>query len=98
MAKSERYQLDKDRQGVTWDLLMYIPTVAGLAIGASIFWYQPNHALAYLVYFLACFFFYQGIHRVLAKVLRTAEVRRSIGFGRNILVPVMTIPIAKQLP
>jgi hypothetical protein len=69
MAKSERYQLDKDSKGVAWDLIMYIPTVAGLSIGASIFWYQPNHALAYLLFFLACFFFYQGLHRVLARLI-----------------------------
>lgn len=69
MAKSERYQLDKDSKGVAWDLMMYIPTVAGLSTGAAIFWYQPNHALAYLLFFLACFFFYQGLHRVLARLM-----------------------------
>jgi len=69
MAKSERYQLAQDRKGVTWDLLMYIPTVSGLAIGAAFFWYQPNHALAYLLFFLACFFFYQGIHRALGRLM-----------------------------
>jgi len=69
MAKSERYQLDKDNKGVAWDLMMYIPTVAGLSTGAAIFWYQPNHALAYLLFFLACFFFYQGLHRVLARLI-----------------------------
>lgn len=69
MAKSERYQLAQDRKGVTWDLLMYFPTVTGLAMGASIFWYQPNHALAYLLFFLACFFFYQGLHRILGRLI-----------------------------
>ncbi|NOZ54395.1 MAG: hypothetical protein GXP08_14895 [Gammaproteobacteria bacterium] len=69
MAKSERYQLAQDRKGVTWDLLMYIPTVSGLAIGASLFWYKPNHALAYLLFFLACFFLYQGVHRVLGRLM-----------------------------
>lgn len=87
MAKSERYQLDKDRKGVTWDLLMYIPTVSGLAIGASIFWYQPNHALAYLLFFLACFFFYQGLHRVLARLilLPSAPVSLDVNKQRVIL-------------
>lgn len=69
MAKSERFVLMQDRKGVVWDLLMYIPTVSGLAVGAFIFWYQPNHALAYLLFFLACFFFYQGLHRVLGRLM-----------------------------
>ena len=69
MAKSERYQLVQDKKGITWDLLMYIPTVSGLGVGAFIFWYQPNHALAYLLFFLACFFFYQGLHRVLGRLM-----------------------------
>ena len=69
MAKSDRYQLMQDRKGVTWDLLMYIPTVSGLGIGAFAFWYQPNHALAYLLFFLACFFFYQGLHRILGRLM-----------------------------
>lgn len=69
MAKSERFVLMQDRKGVAWDLLMYIPTVSGLGIGAFIFWYQPNHALAYLLFFLACFFFYQGLHRVLGRLM-----------------------------
>ena len=60
MAKSEQYILHQDKGGVVWDLIMYIPTVGGLAVGAFIFWYQPNHNLAYLLSFLACFFFYQG--------------------------------------
>ena len=69
MAKSERYQLSADKHGVIWDLLMYVPTVGGLAIGAFIFWYKPNHALAYLLLFLACFFFYQALHRVLGRMM-----------------------------
>ncbi|MCG6968539.1 MAG: hypothetical protein LJE85_02120 [Gammaproteobacteria bacterium] len=69
MAKSERYELTPDKQGVVWDLLMYVPTVGGLAVGAFIFWYKPNHALAYLLLFLACFFFYQAVHRVLGRLV-----------------------------
>ena len=69
MAKSEQYNLHKDKTGVMWDLLMYIPTVGGLGIGAFIFWYKPNHGLAYLLFFLSCFFFYQGVHRVLERLI-----------------------------
>lgn len=69
MAKSERYQLSSDSQGVMWDLLMYVPTVTGLAVGAFIFWYKPNHGLAYLLLFLACFFLYQGVHRIMGRLV-----------------------------
>lgn len=69
MAKSERYQLIQDKKGVLWDVLMYIPTVSGLCIGAFVFWFQPNHALAYVLLFAGCFFFYQGLHRILARLM-----------------------------
>lgn len=69
MAKSEVYQLSPDRKGITLDILLYVPTVSGLGIGASVFWYGQNHGLAYLLFFLACFFFYQGLHRVLGRLM-----------------------------
>lgn len=69
MAKSENFQLQQDRRGVTWDALMYIPTVAGLGTGAFLFWYDQNQGLAYLLFFLSCFFFYQGVHRILGRLM-----------------------------
>jgi hypothetical protein len=69
VAKSEVYELEQDRKGISWDILMYVPTVSGLGIGASMFWYDQNQGLAYLLFFLACFFFYQGIHRVLGRLM-----------------------------
>ncbi|WP_455198819.1 hypothetical protein [Kaarinaea lacus] len=69
MAKSEIFELGQDRKGITWDILMYVPTVSGLGIGASMFWYDQNQSLAYLLFFLACFFFYQGLHRVLGRLM-----------------------------
>ena len=69
MAKSEVFKLSPDRKGVIWDAMMYVPTVAGLGTGAAIFWYDKNQGLAYLLFFLACFFFYQGVHRVLGRML-----------------------------
>ena len=61
--------MSQDRKGVTWDVLMYVPTVIGLGTGALMFWYDKNQGLAYLLFFLACFFFYQGVHRVLGRML-----------------------------
>ncbi len=69
MAKSEVFELKPDRKGVTWDGLMYVPMVIGLGIGAFLFWYDQNQGLSYLLFFLACFFFYQGVHRVLGRLM-----------------------------
>ncbi len=69
VAKPEVHVLKQDSKGITWDVIMYIPTVSGLGIGAFMFWYDQNQNLAYLLFFLACFFFYQGIHRVLGRLM-----------------------------
>ena len=69
MAKTEEYRLVKDKNGVIWDALLYVPMVTGLALGAAIFWHQSNQGLAYLLFFLACFFFYQGLHRILGRLI-----------------------------
>ena len=84
MANQEHYILVQDTRGMIWDLLMYVPTVAGLGVGAVVFWYRPNHALAYLLFFLACFFFYQGLHRVLGRLalLPTAPVALDVSKRR----------------
>jgi len=68
VAKSELFELSQDRKGVTWDVLMYVPTVTGLGIGALMFWYDGNQGLSYLLFFLSCFFFYQGVHRALGRM------------------------------
>jgi len=80
MAKSEVFALSRDRTGIIWDVMMYIPTVAGLGIAASIFWHGTNQGLAYLLFFLACFFFYPGLHRILGRlmVLPTSAVNLDI--------------------
>lgn len=69
MAKSEEYKLVSDKNGVIWDAMLYLPMVVGLALGAAIFWHQTNHGMTYLLFFLACFFFYQGIHRILGRLI-----------------------------
>ncbi len=69
MAKSEVFSLGQDRRGVLWDVLMYVPTVGGLGGVASMFWFDGNKGLAYLLFFLACFFFYQGLHRILQRLV-----------------------------
>ncbi len=66
---SERCELVRDRRGGLWDALLYVPTVIGLGSAALMFWYQGNHALGYLMSFLACFFLLQGAHRILGRLL-----------------------------
>jgi len=59
------FHLVQDSKGMTWDLLLYIPTVAVLAsIGAKL-WYGGDHNWAYLLSFLASFFFIAGANRIL---------------------------------
>ena len=69
MAKFERYELIPDKKGMIWDLLMYVPTVGGLAIGAAIMWFKANQNLTYLLLFLACFFLFQAVNRIMGRLL-----------------------------
>ncbi len=64
MAEATHFDLVQDRKGIVWDLLLYIPTVVALASIAANFWYGGNHSLAYLLYFLACFFALAGFNRI----------------------------------
>ena len=83
MAKSDTFELLQDRKGVTWDAMMYIPTVAGLGAGAFMFWYDKSQNLAYLLFFLACFFFYQGVHRVLGRLLMLPQSPVSLDISKQ---------------
>ena len=60
----KQFNLVADRKGVTWDLLLYIPTVIALASIATSFWYGDDHNMGYLFYFLTCFFFIAGVNRI----------------------------------
>lgn len=64
MLETARFDLVRDHKGMTWDLLLYVPTVAVLASLAASFWYGDDHNLAYLLYFLTCFFFIVGFNRI----------------------------------
>lgn len=69
MAKFDRYDLHPDKKGMIWDLLMYVPTVGGLATGAAVMWFKANENLTYLLLFLACFFLFQSINRIMGRLL-----------------------------
>lgn len=57
-------ELVRDRKGMVWDLLLYIPTVVALASISASFWYGNNHNMGYLFLFLTCFFFIAGFNRI----------------------------------
>ena len=80
MAKKIHYELVPDKRGLVWDLLLYIPTVTALALISVNLWYSPNQTWAYLLVFLASFFFVAGLNRVLGRMLLlpTAPVALSV--------------------
>jgi len=60
-----RFDLSQDRKGMTWDLLLYIPTVVALLSMSAKFWYGGDENLAYILLFMASFFCIAGANRVL---------------------------------
>jgi len=69
MSKGTRYTLCRDHRGVLWDALLYVPTVSALAAFAVGSWYDDKVPLAYLLGFMACFFFIAGANRILTTRL-----------------------------
>ena len=69
MAEVSRYSLVRDRKGMIWDLLLYVPTVIALSSIAFKLWYDGNRAFAYVLSFMASFFFIVGMNRILTTRL-----------------------------
>ncbi len=89
MDDKARYNLVPDRQGLIWDLLLYVPTVFVLGLIGLKMWYGTNHEFAYLLFFLASFFFIAGANRILKTrlmLLPSAPVALEIGKARVRLV------------
>jgi hypothetical protein len=69
---------------MTWDLLLYVPTVIALLSMAAKFWYGDDVNLAYLLAFLASFFAIAGANRILKTrlmLLPTSPVALELGKG-----------------
>src|ERR1700758_3325294 len=83
MAEAAGFDLKRDRDGMLWDLLLYVPTVLALATMALVFWYGGNGSLAYLLSFLASFFFIAGANRIMKRMLLlpSAPVRLEVAPG-----------------
>lgn len=60
-----RFELRADGKGAVWDLLLYVPTVVALASVAAKLWFGGEQAFAYVLSFLASFFFFVGANRIL---------------------------------
>ncbi len=78
MALPKSFELRPDHQGAAWDLLLYVPTVVALASVATKLWFGDDKALAYVLSFLASFFFIVGANRILRTrlmLLPSAPVR-----------------------
>lgn len=74
----QTFDLTPDQKGLWWDLLLYVPTVIALASMALWQWYDGGHNTAWLLYFLASFFFIAGANRILKMrlmLLPSAPVR-----------------------
>lgn len=67
----EKEMLCADKRGVLWDAVLYVPTVSMLAFYGLTFWFgeQNNMPLAYLLWFLACFFAIAGSKRIMGRLL-----------------------------
>ena len=77
-AATKRFELHADRKGAIWDLLLYVPTVVALASMGAKLWFGDDHTLAYLLCFLASFFFIIGANRILKTrlmLLPSAPIR-----------------------
>ena len=69
MADPRRYTLVRDRKGMIWDLLLYVPTViALLSIGFKL-WFGPYQNWSYMAVFMGCFFLLVGANRILKSRL-----------------------------
>lgn len=69
MAESRSFELIQDRRGMIWDLLLYVPTVVALAMIGAKLWFSADHTWAYLLFFMASFFFITGANRILVTRL-----------------------------
>ena len=69
MAAVQDYLLARDRRGAIWDAVLYVPTVIALvSIGLKL-WFSPNQAWAYVLFFMACFFFLTGANRIATRLI-----------------------------
>jgi len=70
VAKKDRHcELIKDKTGMWWDVALYVPTVVFLLSIAFKMWYTADKNWSYLLVFMATFFFFVGVNRILTTRL-----------------------------
>ena len=69
MAADKEFRLIRDKRGVIWDALLYVPTVGALLLIALKLWYGTGHMWSYVLVFLGSFFFIVGLNRVLGRMM-----------------------------
>jgi hypothetical protein len=87
MVNPVRYTLRQDKNGLVWDLLLYIPTVTALLAIASGVWFQENEYLTYLLLFMASFFCIAGASRILKTrlmLLPRSPISIDVEAGRSV--------------
>jgi len=86
--KGSIYDFRRDKKGVSWDLLLYVPTVGALFSIAFKLWFGPNQSWSYLLVFLGTFFLLVGANRVLKTrlmVLPNAPVSLEVSKGQVVI-------------
>ena len=89
MTETVQFELFADKNGMIWDLLLYVPTVVALASISASLWYGGDHNTSYLLFFLACFFFIVGFNRIFdtrLMMLPKSPLRLVVGDQSVILV------------
>lgn len=81
MAKETEYNLQQDKNGMLWDLVLYIPTLIALGLVASKLWFAGNEGFSYLLVFLTTFIFLIAFNRIAKTrlmLLPSAPVKFSV--------------------
>ena len=102
MSKKSEYTLMKDKKGVLWDLLLYIPTLLILIMIASKLWFDGNQGFTYLLVFLTTIIFLIGFDRIAKTrlmILPTAPVSFAVS-KKGVIITLRngnTIELVKDL-
>lgn len=84
-----RFDLIKDRKGMVWDVMLYVPTVSALLGLSAYFWFSDKAGYSYLMLFLSTFFFLTGAARIVKTRLMvwpTAPISLEIAAGKVSMV------------
>lgn len=63
-ATQSVFNLQEDRRGLIWDLVLYVPTIIALSILAFKYWYSGDENFSYLLVFLTTFICLIAFNRI----------------------------------